>query len=141
MSVLTSLLVLTASLLQATTPTVPPEAPVEIAPNTFLIRATPMPGRGPDGNTVIIDAPEGLVVIDTGRHASQSDAILAFATTRKRPIAVIVNTHWRRGSERSRPGRMRRRRSQARRIRFDATRFRSSSRRWKREVICVPTCH
>ena len=94
MSVLTSLLVLTASLLQATTPTVPPEAPVEIAPNTFLIRATPMPGRGPDGNTVIIDAPEGLVVIDTGRHASQSDAILAFATTRKRPIAVIVNTHW-----------------------------------------------
>jgi len=94
MIALITLLVLTASLLQAPMLTVPPEAPVDIAPNTFLIRAMPMPGRGPDGNTVIIDAPEGLIVIDTGRHASHSDAILAFATGKKRPIAVIINTHW-----------------------------------------------
>jgi glyoxylase-like metal-dependent hydrolase (beta-lactamase superfamily II) len=92
-ALITSLL-LAASLLQAPVPTVPPEAPVEIAPNTFLIRATPMPGRGPDGNTIVIDAPDGLIVIDTGRHASHSDAILAFAAVRKRPIAAIINTHW-----------------------------------------------
>jgi glyoxylase-like metal-dependent hydrolase (beta-lactamase superfamily II) len=53
-----------------------------------------MPGRGPDGNTIIIDAADGLIVIDTGRHKSHSDAILAFASARKRPIAAIVNTHW-----------------------------------------------
>ena len=88
------LLILFTALLQAAMATAPPEAPVEIAPNTFLIRATPMPGRGPDGNTVIIDAPDGLIVVDTGRHASHSDAILAFAAERKRPIAVILNTHW-----------------------------------------------
>jgi glyoxylase-like metal-dependent hydrolase (beta-lactamase superfamily II) len=94
MIALITLIVLTAPLLQAQEPTVPHEAPAEIAPGTFLIRATPMPGRGPDGNTVIIDAPDGLIVIDTGRHASQSDAILAFASARKRPIAAIINTHW-----------------------------------------------
>ena len=88
------LLLLIASLLQAPMSTPPPEEPVEIAPNTFLIRGFPMPGRGPDGNTIIIDAPDGLIVVDTGRHTSHSDAILAFAFERKRPIAAIVNTHW-----------------------------------------------
>jgi len=52
------------------------------------------PGRGPDGNTVVFDAPDGLVVVDTGRHAWHSDGILAYAETRGRPIAAIVNTHW-----------------------------------------------
>ena len=80
--------------LQAPAPMPAPEAPVEIAPNTFLIRPTPSPRRGPDGNTIIIDAPDGLIVVDTGRHHSQSDAILKFASERKRPIAAIINTHW-----------------------------------------------
>ena len=87
-------LLLIVSLLQTPMATTPPEAPVEIAPNTFLIRGTPMPGRGPNGNTIIIDAPDGLIVVDTGRHKVHSDAILTFAAERKRPIAVIVNTHW-----------------------------------------------
>src|SRR5690349_23962755 len=87
------MLFLLAALLQAQA-LLPPEAPVEIAPGMFLIRPVPMPGRGPDGNTVILDAPDGLIVVDTGRHTSQSDAILAFARERKRPIVAIVNTHW-----------------------------------------------
>src|SRR5688572_1198438 len=87
------LLLLIVFLLQVPAAT-PPEAAVEIAPNTFLIRGAPMPGRGPDGNTIIIDAPDGLIVVDTGRHKVHSDAILTFAAERKRPIAVIVNTHW-----------------------------------------------
>ena len=53
-----------------------------------------LPERGPDGNTVVFDAPEGLVVVDTGRHAWHSDAILAYAKSRGRPVAAIVNTHW-----------------------------------------------
>lgn len=88
------LLLLVTALSQTPPPLTPPEPATEIAPGTFLIRAVPMPGRGPDGNTVILDAPDGLVVVDTGRHQVISDAILAFAKERKKPIAVIVNTHW-----------------------------------------------
>lgn len=87
-------LIAAAVLQAAPSPTLPSQAPVQVAANTFLIRATPMPGRGPDGNTIIFDAPEGLVVVDTGRHQIHSDAILAFAAERKRPIVVIINTHW-----------------------------------------------
>lgn len=82
------------SLLQGAPALTPPDAPVEVAPNTFLIRPVGMPGRGPDGNTIIFDGKEGLIVVDTGRHKSVSDAILAFARERKRPIVAIVNTHW-----------------------------------------------
>jgi glyoxylase-like metal-dependent hydrolase (beta-lactamase superfamily II) len=78
--------------LQAPMP--PPEPATEIAAGTFLIRAVAAPGRGPDGNTIIIDAPDGLIVVDTGRHQSHSDAILRFAGERNRPIVAIVNTHW-----------------------------------------------
>lgn len=88
------MLMLLLALSQTLASLTPPEAPVEVAPGTFLIRAVPMPGRGPDGNTIIIDGKEGLIVVDTGRHTSQTDAILAFARERKRPIVVIVNTHW-----------------------------------------------
>jgi glyoxylase-like metal-dependent hydrolase (beta-lactamase superfamily II) len=50
--------------------------------------------RGPDGNTVILDAPEGLIVVDTGRHPEHAQAILAYAENAGRPIAAIVNSHW-----------------------------------------------
>ena len=89
------MLLFLAMLFQALAPVMPaPSAPVEIAPAMHLIRTMPVPGRGPDGNTVIIDAPDGLIVIDTGRHKELTDAILAFAKQRQRPIAAIVNTHW-----------------------------------------------
>jgi glyoxylase-like metal-dependent hydrolase (beta-lactamase superfamily II) len=68
--------------------------PEKIAPGIYLLPGAMLPGRGPDGNTVVFDAPEGLIVIDTGRHAWHSDGILAFAASHKRPIAAIVNTHW-----------------------------------------------
>ncbi|HEU5468481.1 MAG TPA: MBL fold metallo-hydrolase [Steroidobacteraceae bacterium] len=73
----------------------PSAPPVEsIAPGVALLRGAMLPERGPDGNTVIFDAPEGLVVVDTGRHAWHSDAILEHSRSRGRPIAAIVNTHW-----------------------------------------------
>ncbi|HEY5721014.1 MAG TPA: MBL fold metallo-hydrolase [Allosphingosinicella sp.] len=52
------------------------------------------PGRSPDGNSIFLDAPEGLILVDTGRHAEHRDRLLAYARTRGRPIAAIVNTHW-----------------------------------------------
>ncbi len=69
-------------------------APVELAPGVHLISGAILPNRGPDGNTVIFDAREGLIVVDTGRHVWHSDAILSFARERQRPIAAIFNTHW-----------------------------------------------
>lgn len=50
--------------------------------------------KGPDGNSVFIDAPDGLILVDTGRHPEHRDKLLAYAKERRRPIAAIVNTHW-----------------------------------------------
>ena len=50
--------------------------------------------KGPDGNTIVLDAPQGLIVVDTGRHPEHSAAILAYAKARGRPIAAIINSHW-----------------------------------------------
>jgi len=50
--------------------------------------------KGPDGNTVVLDAPQGLIVFDTGRHPEHAQAILNYAKQRRRPIAAIVNSHW-----------------------------------------------
>lgn len=73
-------------------PVVPP--PEAIAPGVELLRGAILPQRGPDGNTIVFDAPGGLVVVDTGRHDWHSDAILNLARERKRPIVAILNTHW-----------------------------------------------
>jgi glyoxylase-like metal-dependent hydrolase (beta-lactamase superfamily II) len=86
------MLVLAQPAASASTATSPP--PEELAPGVALLRGAILPERGPDGNTVVFDAPDGLVVVDTGRHAWHSDAILAYAKERGRPIATIVNTHW-----------------------------------------------
>jgi len=49
---------------------------------------------GPDGNTIVFDAPKGLIVFDTGRHPEHAQAILDYAKQRGRPIAAVVNSHW-----------------------------------------------
>lgn len=68
--------------------------PAEIAPGITLIPGTFERDRGPDGNSVFIDAPDGLILVDTGRHPAHRDTLLAFARERGRPIAAIVNSHW-----------------------------------------------
>lgn len=81
-----------AAALAADAPRAPP--PREIAEGVHLIPGAILPNRGPDGNTVIFEGRNGLIVVDTGRHDWHSDAILSFAATRQRPIAAIFNTHW-----------------------------------------------
>src|SRR3954462_14198845 len=49
---------------------------------------------GPDGNTIVLDAPKGLIVFDTAPHPEPAQAILDYAKERHRPIAAIVNSHW-----------------------------------------------
>ena len=71
-----------------------PAAPA--APQWHLIpgQVDPQGRKGPDGNSIFLDAPRGLILIDTGRHPEHSAALLAYARERGRPIAAIVNTHW-----------------------------------------------
>ena len=64
------------------------------APSFHLIHGAVPPDKGPDGNSIILDAPDGLIVVDTGRHPEHSAKILSYARERGRPIAAIVNTHW-----------------------------------------------
>lgn len=59
-----------------------------------MLPGSSQPGRQPDGNSILIDAPGGLILIDTGRHKRHQDAILAFARARHKPVAAIFNTHW-----------------------------------------------
>lgn len=63
-------------------------------PNWQLLPGSFARGRGPDGNSVLIDAPEGLILVDSGRHPAHQQAILDAARARGKPIAAIVNTHW-----------------------------------------------
>lgn len=68
--------------------------PLEIAPGTWLLRGRFVPGTQPDGNSVLFSAPDGLVVVDTGRHEAHTRSILEFATEKRFSIAAVVNTHW-----------------------------------------------
>lgn len=59
-----------------------------------LVPGSIVPNRGPDGNSIFVEVPDGLVLIDTGRHPEHRDKLLAYARERGRPIVAIVNTHW-----------------------------------------------
>ena len=69
-------------------------AAAPVSKDMTLIPGALTPGRQPDGNSILIDAPQGLILVDTGRHKEQQDKILAAARARGKPIAAIVNTHW-----------------------------------------------
>ena len=53
-----------------------------------------LPNREPDGNSVIFEAPDGLIVVDTGRHDWHREAILSLARTLNRKVVAIINSHW-----------------------------------------------
>jgi len=67
---------------------------VPIASGVDLIPGAFVPNRQPDGNSVIFRAPEGLVVMDTGRHVEHTQKILDYAKTAALPIVAVVNSHW-----------------------------------------------
>ena len=70
----------------------PAAAQQEVAAGVRLIRGAFVPGQQPDGNSVILDAPDGLIVFDTGRHVAHTRKILDLAGARK--IAAVLNSHW-----------------------------------------------
>ena len=65
-----------------------------IAPGTYLIEGEATPNRQPDCNSILIEAPQGLIVFDTGRHQEHTQLLLDFARIQGRPIAAIINSHW-----------------------------------------------
>ena len=71
-----------------------PASAADGARDWHLVPGSFEPGRGPDGNSVFLDAPEGLILVDTGRHPAHQEKLLAYARSRGKPIAAIVNTHW-----------------------------------------------
>jgi glyoxylase-like metal-dependent hydrolase (beta-lactamase superfamily II) len=79
---------------QAGTAAVAAPAPQEVVPGVWMIPGGMPPDRQPDGNSVILDAPAGLIVVDTGRHAWHREAILSLARAQGKAIVAIVNTHW-----------------------------------------------
>jgi glyoxylase-like metal-dependent hydrolase (beta-lactamase superfamily II) len=86
---------LLAAVLQGSAASAAAAAPARfVAPDVFLIAGDVPAERAPDGNTVVLRTASGLIVVDTGRHREQSDAILAFAASERLPVAAIVNTHW-----------------------------------------------
>ncbi|MGE0178285.1 MAG: MBL fold metallo-hydrolase [Sphingomonas sp.] len=82
------LLLAAAILLSGAASAQPPREAYHFIPGSVV------PDRGPDGNSVFIEAPDGLILVDTGRHPEHRDLLLAYARQRGRPIAAIVNTHW-----------------------------------------------
>ena len=69
-------------------------APLAPPPQFHVIPGSVPLDKGPDGNSVFLDAPDGLILVDTGRHPEHSAKLLAYARAGGRPIAAIVNTHW-----------------------------------------------
>jgi glyoxylase-like metal-dependent hydrolase (beta-lactamase superfamily II) len=66
----------------------PAPAPYHLIPGQFG------PNSSPDGNSVLLDAPEGLILVDTGRHAEHTQRLIDYAHARGRPIVAVFNTHW-----------------------------------------------
>lgn len=73
------------------TPATPP-AGASLPDGVRLLRGTYAPPAQPDGNSVMFQAPDGWVVVDTGRHPAHVDGVREIAGAT--PVRVVVNTHW-----------------------------------------------
>jgi len=73
---------------------IPTAAAVRIEKNVYLIPGAFPKDQQPDGNSVVLLAPKGLIVIDTGRHAAHTQKIIDFAKEHNNLVAAIINTHW-----------------------------------------------
>ena len=65
-----------------------------VDPDFHVIPGSVPLDKGPDGNSIFLDTPKGLILVDTGRHPEHAELLLAYARQRGQPIVAIVNTHW-----------------------------------------------
>jgi hypothetical protein len=67
---------------------------VPLAEGVWLQPGTFERGRQPDGNSLLLRGPDGLVLVDSGRHAGHAQALLDAQRTLGAPLRVVINTHW-----------------------------------------------
>lgn len=75
----------------------PPSAPLPgepVATDITVLRGRFVAGEQPDGNSVLLRGPSGLVVFDSGRHAAHAQRLIDAARASGQPIVAIVNSHW-----------------------------------------------
>jgi glyoxylase-like metal-dependent hydrolase (beta-lactamase superfamily II) len=65
-----------------------------LAPHVTWLPGEFVPGRQPDSNSVLFEAPEGTLVFDTGRSPRHAEQLLDALKASDRPLAFIVNSHW-----------------------------------------------
>ena len=63
----------------------------QIAPDVWLLRGRFETGRQPDGNSILLRGSEGWVLIDSGRHATHTEALLKLSEGQ---LKAVINTHW-----------------------------------------------
>lgn len=63
----------------------------QIAPDVWLLRGGFEAGRQPDGNSILLRGREGWVLIDSGRHAEHTEALLKLTDGQ---LKAVINTHW-----------------------------------------------
>jgi len=51
-------------------------------------------GEQPDGNSIVIPAPQGAIIVDTGRHPAHLDAVQQEIARSGQAVAAVINTHW-----------------------------------------------
>lgn len=66
----------------------------ELASGVHWLPGEFVAGTQPDGNTLVFDGKDALVVFDSGRHARHTQQIIDYAQSRTLPVAAIVNSHW-----------------------------------------------
>lgn len=67
---------------------------VTLAKDVHLLPDRFEPGSQPDGNSLLLEGTDGIIVFDTGRHVEHSAALIAWARRQGRPIVAIINSHW-----------------------------------------------
>jgi glyoxylase-like metal-dependent hydrolase (beta-lactamase superfamily II) len=51
-------------------------------------------GRQPDGNSLLLEGRDGIVIVDSGRHDEHTAALIEWARRKGRPIVAVINSHW-----------------------------------------------
>lgn len=67
---------------------------VPLADGVWLQPGTFERGRQPDGNSLLLRGPQGVVVVDSGRHAEHAQALIDAQRSLGAPLRVVINTHW-----------------------------------------------
>jgi glyoxylase-like metal-dependent hydrolase (beta-lactamase superfamily II) len=65
-----------------------------LAPGVWLLPGRFERGRQPDGNSLLLQGPDGIVIVDSGRHAEHTQALLDWVRASGRPLRAVLNTHW-----------------------------------------------